>query len=58
MKDFSINEDLLPPFLPIGNFMSKLLIARSVDGDEDTIVGMTIYMNIDSAKERKNFKFF
>jgi hypothetical protein len=58
MKDFSVNDDLLPPFLPIGNFMCKMRIARSIDGEESPMVGMTVYMDIDNAKERKSFKLF
>jgi hypothetical protein len=58
MKDFSVNDDLLPPFLPIGSFMCKVRLARSVDGDETDMIGMTIYMDIDNVKERKSFKLF
>lgn len=58
MKDFSINDDLLPPFLPTGNFMCKIRVTRLADGEETTMVGMTMYTNIEIGKERKNLKLF
>lgn len=58
MKDFSLNEDLLPPFLPIGSFMSKIRVARSVEGEELPIVRVTLYADIDYAKDRKSLKLF
>lgn len=58
MKDFSLNDDLLPPFLPIGTFMSKVRITRLVDEEEIPITKITIYVDIDYAKERKSFKLF
>lgn len=58
MKDFTLNDELLPPFLPIGSFMAKVRIARLVDNDEIPILKTTIFIDIDNAKERKSFKLF
>ena len=59
MKDFSLNDDLLPPFLPIGSFMSMVEITRMTKDEEKVpMMKMTIFMDIDDAKERKSFKMF
>lgn len=58
MKDFSLNEDLLPPFLPIGSFMSQVRVTRIVDDDEVPVSKMTLNIDIEYAKERKSFKLF
>lgn len=58
MKDFSVNEDLLPPFIPTGSFMAKVRIARVVDGEEMVLLKVNVFIDIDMAKERKGFKLF
>jgi hypothetical protein len=58
MKDFSVNDDLLPPFIPTGSFMSKVQVNRLVNGEELLVVKMTVLIDIDFAKERKGFKLF
>ncbi|KAG5667287.1 hypothetical protein PVAND_015273 [Polypedilum vanderplanki] len=59
MKDFTINEDILPPFLPIGNFMSVVRVTRLIDDDEEmNLYQMKLFIDIDYAKERKATKFF
>lgn len=58
MKDFSLNEELLPPFLPIGEFMSHIRFARVVNDVEVLIMKLTVNVDIDYAKERKSFKLF
>ncbi|CRL08229.1 CLUMA_CG021127, isoform A [Clunio marinus] len=58
MKDFILNDDLLPPFLPLGNFMSIIRATRSIDDNEMALVRMIMYVNIDYPKEKKGLKFF
>lgn len=60
MKDFTLNDELLPPFLPIGNFMSQVRVERLVDGDEasNSLIKFTLNIDIDYAKERKSYKLF
>lgn len=58
MKDFSLNEDLLPPFLPTGHFMCRARLARLIDSDEVTLLKVTVNTDIDYEKERKSFKMF
>lgn len=58
MKDFSLNEDLLPPFLPLGHFKSYGRVSRLIDGDEVTLMKITINTDIDFDKDRKTSKLF
>lgn len=58
MKDFILNEDLLPPFLPLGKFMGRIRVVRMVNEDEVPLVKMNVVIEIDNAKERKSFKLF
>jgi hypothetical protein len=58
MKDFILNEDILPPFLPIGNFMTLARISRIVDGEDQTLMKVRMITDIDYAKERRAMKFF
>ncbi|XP_070509013.1 uncharacterized protein [Chironomus tepperi] len=57
MKDFILNEDILPPFIPLGSFMSIVRIIRMVDNVPNTIVSVRIMTEIDYPKERKS-RFF
>ena len=58
MKDFSLNEDLLPPFLPMGHFMCRARMTRLVDGNEITMLKVTVNTDIEYEKDRKSFKMF
>ncbi|KAL7015982.1 hypothetical protein ACKWTF_016755 [Chironomus riparius] len=57
MKDFVLNEDMLPPFIPLGSFMSIIRIIRMVDDEPQAIVSVRIMTEIDYPKERKS-RFF
>lgn len=58
MKDFSVNDDLLPPFLPLGKFMSRVRVVRIVDEAEVPLLKINILVDIDNARDRKTFKLF
>jgi hypothetical protein len=58
LKDFSVNEDLMPPFIPVGNFMSKIRIGRVMDGAEKTVASFTLFLDISGSKDRRNVKLF
>lgn len=58
MKDFILNEDILPPFLPLGSFMTQMRVIRMVDDEAQMIVGLRVMTEIDYAKERRAMKFF
>lgn len=58
MKDFVLNEDLLPPFIPMGNFMSIIGVSRLVNGEEMMIMKVRLVVDIDYAKDRRAVKLF
>jgi hypothetical protein len=58
MKDFMLNDELLPPFLPEGKFMSNARLTRIVDGEEISVLRLTIFLEIEYQKDRKMMKFF
>jgi len=55
MKDFALNEELLPPFLPEGSFMSKSRITRVINGEEVPLLKITVYVDIAYGKDRQKF---
>lgn len=61
LKDFMINDDLLPPFLPTGKFMSLVKINRlTAEGIEVPAVKMTSYADMKNNNENAGgmpFKF-
>lgn len=57
MKDFTLNDEFLPPFLPEGKFMSNVQLNRLDDGEEISVLRMTIFIEIEYQKDRK-IKFF
>lgn len=57
MKDFVLNEDILPPFIPLGSFMSIIRVMRMVDDEPQSLVSVRVMTEIDYPKERKS-RFF
>lgn len=53
MKDFSVNDDMLPPFIPTGSFMSKVAISRLVNEEQVPALSFTLLIDIDYAKDKK-----
>ncbi|CAO1424382.1 unnamed protein product [Diamesa serratosioi] len=52
MKDFILNESLMPPFLPEGIFKCYIQLNRVVDGEELMLAKTTIYTHIEYMKTK------
>lgn len=57
IKDFMLNDDLLPPFIPTGSFMSLARITRVVDGEEVPALKITVYVDIENTNEARDRQF-
>jgi len=58
MKDFVLNDDLLPPFLPTGNFKSNVQVSRFINGEIIPAVTLTVDVEIEMSNDKKGFKIF
>lgn len=52
MKDFVLNESLLPPILPEGSFKCHIQFNRIVDGEEIMIAKTIIYTHIEYMRSK------
>lgn len=52
MKDFILNESLLPPIVPEGSFKCHIQFNRVVDGEEIMLAKTVIYTHIEYMRSR------
>jgi hypothetical protein len=60
LKDFMLNDDLLPPFLPTGRFMSLVKVSRLTEEGEVPAMKITVYADMKNTNENNGgapFKF-
>lgn len=60
VKDFMINDDLMPPFIPTGSFMSMSKIVRMVKDQEVPAMRITVFLDIENmnAAHERTFNGF
>lgn len=57
VKDFTVSDELLPPFIPTGSFMSTARLVRIVDDEEVPGIKIRVYLDIENTNAAREQKF-